>query len=107
MITFNEFLSKRDGAIANSDRLDQTDILQRIVNQHGERFKVLLKNIIHNDMVDDDEELLEDLKQLYKSIVPVKNEFPPTKRPIGREPDIVSRPVSDGGSGPMNSGEQQ
>lgn len=97
---FSEFVSQRDGAVADPsiDNIDQDDLLQRIIRMHGQRFRIFLRDVIRRGDLDDDKELLGDIKQLYRSIGHgTPDQFPPTKRPEKQEPDIVSRPKADGG----------
>ena len=99
---FSEFVSQRDGNVSDPtvDNIDQNDILQRIIRMHGQRFRILLRDIIRGGNLDDDKELLKDIKHLYHSIGHgTPDQFPPTKTPEKREPDIVSRPNADGGGG--------
>jgi hypothetical protein len=110
MRRFSEFVSQRDGVQSDSSQptADSSELLQRIVHNHGARFGALLKNIITNGDVEDDPELLNDLKQLSQTIA---SSAPDDQHPIrdkkpNREPDIVSRPKADGGGsgGPVGAG---
>lgn len=108
MIRFREYASDRDGAVATpSSSMDRTELLQRIVQHHGSRFRTLLKKVITSGDLDDDPDLLSDIRELYQSIgksssddqYPVNARSRPSK-----ELDIVTRPKADGGSGPGGSG---
>lgn len=110
MRTFSEFVSKRDGVQSDSGQptADSSELLQRIVHNHGARFRVVLKNIIDAGELTDDPELLNDLKQLSQSIASSSpdDQYPIRDKKPNREQDIVSRPKADGGGsgGPVGSG---
>lgn len=101
MKRFYEFVSQRDGSVSDPtvDKLDQEDLLQRIVRMHGSRFRSLLKDMLREGRIEDDPELKKDIQDLCKSIGQgTPDEYPPTSS-REREPDIVSRPSADGAGG--------
>jgi hypothetical protein len=106
MKRFYEYVSDRDGVVKDpsSVQSDQEDLLKNIVRHHGLRFRSVLKQIIRNGMLDDDQQLLKDIKELYHSIGNAPSEFPPNEKITKREPDVVSRPNADGASGDMPDG---
>lgn len=81
MKTFQEF-TKELGNI-------NTDLFQRIVSQHRENFRKLLRKIISSENIEPD--LLRDLKELVRSLA---KETPFSSE---KDVDVVMRPSSDNG----------
>ena len=105
---FNEFVSERDGVTIDPSKIqmDQEDLLKRLVRTHGAGFRDILKNAIRNNEIED-EEMLNDLKELIKMIgmkADSSDQYPIRDKTPRKEPDVVSRPKADGGSG-QNSGD--
>lgn len=98
---FIEYVYTQDGAVTPDA---PSDLLQKLVQDHGGRFRALLKDVIVSGQVDDDPEFLEDLKQLRRALGNISSDqFPVRNRKQG-EPDIVTRPKADGAGGMEDQG---
>lgn len=106
MIRFREFVDNKDNPIGEPVS-DQTELFKRIVHNNGARFRQLLKEVIRKGMIEDDPDLLADIRELYRSMknsdhydqFPVRSHKP-------QDPDVVTRPKADGGSGLTGGGDQ-
>lgn len=101
---FKEYLDAKDMP-ASIVQSDQSEILRRIVHNHGSRFKVLIKTIIRNGDADDDPNLLEDLKELCRSMTSGSSDQLPIRQKKSISKDIVARSNADGGSSPTPPGD--
>jgi hypothetical protein len=104
MIKFKEFVDAKELPVSDVQS-DQTEILKRIVHNHGSRFKALLKSLIRNGDVGDDPDLLKDLKELCQSMTAGSYDQLPIQQKKNYEKDVVTRPSADGGSAPTPPGE--
>ncbi len=94
--TFSEFVSHKDGVIHQPG--DITELLQRIVTEHGARLRQMIRSAISGGEVDDDKSFKGDLQELSKALASSSpNDQFPIRSRGNKEPDVVTRPSADGG----------
>lgn len=95
MLNFFEFLSQKGFEIPSTTESDI--VIQKIIKNHSQSVKKILKKAIKAGWVSDDEVLKKDLLELISALR--NNQELPTIN-SKYEPDVVERPSADAGHNP-------
>jgi hypothetical protein len=88
MKSFYEFITHKEN--------DTKSLLDRIVANHGHKFRSVLAKLISDGDLDDDPEMLRDIKQLCNSLKDSDQAPPQNDKP--NNTDVIATPKADTGS---------